>query len=260
MARPKIGIALGAGVARGFAHIGVLRVLEQAGIPIDYIAGSSMGSLVGVMYANRLDLDMCEQLAIQLKRKWMDLTVPKRGFVAGDKVKELVRLLTHNKRLEELAIPTAVVATDLNNGELVVFKTGAIDHAVRASVSVPGIFEPVFTNGRVLVDGGVLDRVPISVVREMGADIVIAVDVSAPKNKVQIETIFDVIAQTINLMQSEILSQQLLQADCLMHPDVADISPTAFTRIDECIRRGENEARKHLPALQELIQQWQKEG
>ncbi|MGA9174383.1 MAG: patatin-like phospholipase family protein, partial [Thermoactinomyces sp.] len=122
---PKIGLALSSGGARGFAHLGVLKVLKEEGIEIDYVAGSSMGSIVAVLLANQLDLELCEQLAIALKRKhWLDLTMPKMGFIIGDKVRELIRLLTHNKRLEQLSIPTAIMATDLIQGEPFVFKEG----------------------------------------------------------------------------------------------------------------------------------------
>ncbi|MBA4494743.1 patatin-like phospholipase family protein [Paenactinomyces guangxiensis] len=260
MARPKIGLALSSGAARGMAHFGVLKVLQQEGIPIDFIAGSSMGSIVGVLYANGLDLEMCEKLAIRLKRKhWLDLTVPKRGFVIGDRVKALIRLLTHQKSLEELQIPTAVVATDLSNGERVVFKSGPIDEAVRASISIPGIFEPVIVGDRILVDGGVIDRVPVSVVREMGADLVIAVDVLPRIDRVKINNIFDVITQTLVIMEREILQQRMTTADFIIQPDVSDINPTAFTRVEECIRRGEEEARSHIQQLKKLIQERQGE-
>lgn len=255
MARPKVGLALGSGAARGLAHIGVLKVFQQEGIPVDMIAGSSMGSLVAVLYANQLDLEMLEQLAIHLKRKhWLDFKVPGLGFISGNRIKELVHLLTHGKQLEELAIPTAVIATDLLKGERVVFTTGPIDHAVRASISIPGIFEPVLDEGRVLVDGGVIDRVPVSVVRDLGADLVIAVDVAPHGTDTKVEGIFDVILQTISLMEREIMNNQLLLADVLIHPDVTAISPTAFSQAQECIRLGEEAARSQIQQIKELIQ------
>lgn len=260
MARPKIGLALGSGSARGLAHIGVLKVLQEAEIPIDYIAGSSMGSIIAVIYANGLDLEMCEKLAVSLKPKhWVDLTVPKKGFVIGDKVKELIRLLTHHKQLEELHIPTAVVATDLIKGERVVFTSGPIDEAVRASISIPGIFEPVVMGERILVDGGVIDRVPITVVREMGADFVIAVDVVPRATNVQIENIFDVITQTLGIMEREILNQRMLSVDFLIRPDLSDISASSFTQVEECIRRGEETARAQIGLLKQTIDRWQRE-
>lgn len=258
MHRPKIGLALGSGAARGLAHIGVLKVLQQENIPIDYIAGSSMGSIIGVCYANGLDLSMMEKLCIHLKRKhWLDLTVPGLGFVVGEKIKELIRLLTHRKKLEDLPIPTAVVATDLNRGEPVVFRSGSIEDAVRASISIPGIFEPVFLEGRLLVDGGVIDRVPIGVVREMGADLVIAVDVVPQVSEVRVKNIFDVIMQTFGIMEREILNQKIPAVDLLIHPDLSDISPSAFFKAEECIQRGEVAAKAQVAQLHKIISKWQ---
>ncbi|GGA33333.1 esterase [Kroppenstedtia guangzhouensis] len=254
MPGPKVGLALGSGGARGLAHIGVLKVLQREGIPVDVIAGSSMGSLVGSLFAVGLDLDMIEGLAVHLKRKhWLDLTVPRRGFVTGEKVKEMIRLLTRGRTLEELPIPMGVVATDLNRGERVVFQTGPLDLAVRASISIPGIFEPVRWQGRTLVDGGVVDRVPVSVVKEMGAEMILAVDVVPRTTSVRIRNIFDVIAQTLSVMEREILNQRLLEADVLIHPDLADISPTAFTRVEECIRLGEEAALLQVDRIKRLI-------
>lgn len=258
--RPKIGIALSAGSARGFAHIGVLKVLEREGIPIDYIAGTSMGSLIGAFYANQLDLEMMEQIAIHLKRNaWLDFTVPKMGLIAGNKVQELVRLLTHRKKIEDLPIPLAIVATDIETGEKVVFREGPVDIAVRASISIPGVFEPVKWKGKLLVDGGVVDRVPVSTVRKMGADIVIAVDVLAQSKHAKIDNIFDVIFQTLLIMEREVLQSKLLNADIVIHPAVDDISISAFTQIEECIRRGEIATEAMLPKIWNSISNWRGE-
>ncbi|SMO46543.1 patatin-like phospholipase family protein [Melghirimyces algeriensis] len=250
----KVGLALGSGGARGMAHIGVLKVLKREGIPIDCIAGSSIGSLVGAIYAHGHDLDMIESLAVHLKRNvWLDPTIPRRGFITGKKVKELIRLLTHDKNLEDLSLPMAVVATDLTKRERVVFRTGPVSFAVRASISIPGIFEPVYWKGRTLVDGGVIDRIPISVVQEMDADVIIAVDVVPGATSVRIKNIFDVITQTLSVMEREILNQRLLRADILIQPDLTDISSTAFTDVAECIRRGEEAALVQLDRIKGLI-------
>lgn len=254
MDRPKIGIALGAGGSRGLAHIGVLKVLVEEGIPIDVIAGSSMGSFIGVLYANGMDLGMMEELAVQMKRnKFIDLTIPKRGLIVGDKIKELIRLLTHRKNLEELHTPMAVIATDLVTGERVVFKEGPIDIAVRASISIPGIFEPVKIGDQLLVDGGVIDRIPISVIKEMGADITIGVNVVPYTEKVRIDNIFDVITQSIIIMEREIMSKHIPTADCLINPDLSNVSPTDFTKVTECVLQGEEAMRREIKQLKQLI-------
>lgn len=258
--RPRIGLALSSGGARGFAHLGVLKVLKEEGIPIDAVAGSSMGALVAVLLASGRDLDWCRELAIHLPRKtWLDFAVPRRGFITGDRVRELVRLLTHGKRLEEMELPVAVVATDLVRGERVVFTEGPAADAVRASISIPGVFEPVMAGDRVLVDGGVIDRVPVEAVRALGADLVVAVDVIPRKEKVKIDTVFDVIFQSLAVIENEISRHRMPSMDFLFHPDVADISPTAFTRVEECIRRGEEEARAQVGRLKKLMEDWRKE-
>ncbi|MBD1371402.1 patatin-like phospholipase family protein [Hazenella sp. IB182357] len=260
MSRPKIGLALGSGGARGIAHFGVVKVLQEAGISFDFIAGSSMGSIVGVLLANGADMDLCGKLIGQLKvPNWIDLSMPKKGFIQGVRIKELIRLLTHEKNLEQLEIPTAVVATDLQNGERVIFTEGPIDEAVRASISIPGVFEPVYHQGRILTDGGVIDRVPISVVRDMGADFVIAVDVIPRVHEAKIENIFDVMTQTLSIMQREILSQQMLTADFLFHPHVGDFSATSFRKSEVLIERGRVEAEKHITQLKNLLMHWQGE-
>ena len=253
---PKIGLALGSGGARGFAHIGVLKVLKEANIPIHCIAGSSMGSLVGCIYAVHENPYMMEKLAVHLKLKhWIDFTVPKMGLVAGEKVSELIRLLTHGKRLEDLRIPTAVVATDLVTGKEVVFTEGPIDKAVRASIAIPGIFNPVVDDGRVLVDGGVVNRVPIKAVRALGADLVIAVDVVAEIPKIEIRSLFDVISQTIDVMERHVFQRQAELADVLIQPKVGHVSSTDFIQAAGCIAAGEAAAREKIADIRRLLQE-----
>ncbi|MCM3568789.1 patatin-like phospholipase family protein [Neobacillus mesonae] len=257
MESPKIGLALGSGGARGFAHLGVIKVLRDAGIPIDLIAGSSMGALVACFYGAGIDLDRLYTFSTAFKRKYfLDFTVPKMGFIGGKKVKELIRIFTHNKNIEELSIPISVVATDLLTGEKVIFTKGPTAEAVRASISIPGIFVPVKYQGRLLVDGGVTDRVPISVVKEMGADIVIAVDVSRVKKGAEITSIYDVIMQSIDIMQTEIINSQENAANIMIRPPVEEFSSRAFTNIEEIIKLGEEEAKKHIKQIAAEIEQW----
>jgi NTE family protein len=257
MNQPKIGLALGSGGARGFAHLGVIKVLQDEGIPINLIAGSSMGALVGSFYGAGLEMDRLYKLSTAFKRKYfLDFTVPKMGFIAGKKVKEFIKVFTHGKKIEELSIPLGIVATDLLTGEKVVFKTGPVANAVRASISIPGIFIPERYNGRILVDGGVSDRVPVSVAKEMGADIVIGVDVSMFKRNAEINSIYDVIMQSIDIMQHEIVANRQVSADIMIRPPVEIYSSRAFTNIEEIIALGEEETKKHLPQIKHVIEQW----
>lgn len=258
MTRPKIGLALGSGGARGYAHIGVLKVLEKHQIPIDYIAGTSMGSFVGVLYANGINIDLLGKLVGHMKKKnLIDLVVPKRGLIRGSLIKEMIRLLTHGKKLEELAIPTAVVATDLIAGERVIFTEGPVEDAVRASISIPGIFEPVEIGGKLLVDGAVVDRVPVSVVRDMGADIVLAVDVGPAELNKDVRTIFDVISQTLDIMERETSKYRGIQPDLLIRPDVGSHGITQFERVDWLIKQGEESAQEMVSQIQQLIENWE---
>lgn len=254
---PKIGLALGSGGARGFAHIGVVKVLQEEGIPIHLIAGSSMGALVGAFLAVGHDMEQLYKLSNSFRRKFfMDFTVPNMGFIAGGRIKEFVRIFTHQKNIEDCDIPLAIVATDLIKGEKVVFLEGPIDQAVRASISIPGIFVPEKWNGKLLVDGGVVDRVPVSVVREMGADIVISVDVSHVKKDAEINNIYDVIMQSIDIMQLEVAQRREIDSDIMIKPKVGKYSSRAFTNIQEIITAGEDEARKHLPSIKAALENW----
>jgi NTE family protein len=255
--RPKIGLALGSGGARGFAHLGVIKVLRDEGIPIDMIAGSSMGAMVGCFYGAGLDVDRLYKLSRAFKRKYyLDFTVPKMGFIAGKRVKELIRIFTHGKEIQDLDIPVAVVATDLVSGEKVVFKEGSIADAVRASIAIPGIFTPEKLGGRLLIDGGVIDRIPVSVVKEMGADIVIAVDVSHVKTNAEITSIFDVIMQSIDIMQMELVATREIASDIMIKPRVEMYSSRAFTNIDDIIANGEKETVKQIGKIKQVIEQW----
>ena len=207
--KPKIGLALGGGAAKGYAHIGILKVLEKEGIPIDMIAGTSIGSVVGALYASGISISVIEKLAYNIQRDlWIDLVIPRRGFIEGKRVEEMMKLLTKNKSFDELEIPLAITATDLIEGEEYIFNKGNVAKAVRASISIPGIFNPVIEGKKVLVDGGVLNNVPVDVVKQMGADYVIAVDLSS-KVSVKVRSIYDILNRTFEVMGREILKYKM---------------------------------------------------
>ncbi len=255
--RPKIGLALGSGGARGFAHIGVIKVLEEANIPIDYIAGSSMGALVGAFYGVGYSPEHMAKMAIHFQRKYyLDFTVPKMGFITGDKVKQLIKILTKNKKIEQLTPNLTIVATDLLSGEKVVFKEGDIATAVRASISIPGIFVPAKIGDRLLVDGAVVDRVPVSEVKKMDADIVIAVDVSYFEVEPEINSIFDVIMQSMDIMEREMIRFREIESDIMIKPMIHQYSSTAFKNIETIIQHGEDAARSKLTEIQQLLNDW----
>ena len=179
--RPKIGLALGSGSARGLAHVGVIRAIEDAGIEVDFIAGTSMGALIGAIHsAGMLDDLETTFLAFDWRKtvSFFDVVLPKSGLLDGAKISELVRAHVPAETIDMLLKPFAAVATDIVSGEEIVIRSGDLIEAVRASISVPGIFTPVRSNGRILVDGGLTNPVPVSVARALGADIVIAVDLN----------------------------------------------------------------------------------
>lgn len=251
---PKFGLSLGSGLARGLAHIGVIKVLARAGVCINYIAGTSVGSVVAALYASDFGIRMMERLVQRISRStWMDFTFPRMGLIAGERLEELMYLLTGRRCIEELSLPLAVSTTDLCTGEQVILRSGCIARAVRASCALPGIFSPVQLGGRMLVDGGVLERVPTTAVKEMGADLVIAVDVGYYMEEYKIKHIFDVMAKAIDLMSREICRNQLDLADVLIVPDMRDIGPFHFHRVHEIIARGEEAARKALPRIHSTL-------
>lgn len=259
--RPKIGLALGSGGARGFAHLGVLKALKDHSIPVDMIAGSSMGALIGCFYGFGHDISQLIKLSKAFKRQYyIDFTVPKMGFIAGNRVKNLIRLFMQGKQIEDLDIPVAVIATDLQTGEKVVFKKGPIPEIVRASISIPGVFVPEKINGRLMVDGGVADRVPVTTVKGMGANIVIGVDVSRVNRRAEILTVYDVIMQSLDILQQEIIAAREVESDVMILPPVEHLSTKAFKNIGEIIEMGEEATLLKLPLIQRAIQRWHKEN
>ncbi len=253
--KPTLGLALGGGAARGFAHIGVLKVLQEAEIQVDYLAGTSMGSLVGAFYASGMDIKMLERLVSAAgRRTWVDITVSKMGLISGEKVKQMIYLLTRRKTFAELKIPLAVVAADLYSGEKVVFTEGLVCEAVRASISIPGYFVPVEKDNLMLVDGAILDRVPAGVARNMGAEFVIAVDPGHFVQEGKINTMLDVITRSIDVMSKAITHYHMEEADVIISPDLSGIAPSHFEKAKEAIARGEQAAWKALPEIQAKLE------
>jgi NTE family protein len=251
---PKIGLALGSGGLRGLAHIGVLKVLERENIQIDYMAGCSMGSLIGALYSAGQTIENMIKLARHLKpRFWLDFVMPRMGVVAGDRIFDTIKLLTQQKTFADLSIPLSIVATDINQGKEVIFTEGSLAMAVRASISVPGIFIPFQHKDMLLVDGAVLNPTPMDIVRNMGADIVIAVDLSHASTISKVTNMFDVIIESIDIMERQLLKYREHHCDILIRPEVGHISPSAFDALDESVALGEAAAEAALPALKELL-------
>lgn len=251
---PKVGLALSSGAARGLAHIGVIKVLEEENVSIGYIAGSSMGALVGALYAVGITPRVMESLAISLdKRRWVDWKFSGLGAMGGKKVEDLLKLLIREKTFQDLNLSLTVVATDLINGELVEIKEGSLLQAVMASIAVPGIFPPVQHQEKMLVDGGVLCRIPVQQARDLGAEVVLAVDVGGLIQEAHISNFFDVVSQSISIMGREIMKDKLVNADVMVCPEISNIGLTQFKKAEACIREGEKAARKVMPVLRSLL-------
>ncbi|MCL6521197.1 MAG: patatin-like phospholipase family protein [Firmicutes bacterium] len=298
-ARPALGLALGAGGLRGLAHVGVLKALVEASLPPGLLAGSSMGAVVGALYAAGWSPEAMESLARSLEaRRLYDLAVgPARlgaalarwllgrarlpndwlppyplGLIRGERLRRLLEEWLGRRRFEELEVPLAVVATDLTHGRRVVFASPvrarvlarsledaapgprlSVAEAVRASTAIPGLFEPLIWEGRLLVDGGVLDAVPVDVVRAMGARVVVAVDLGFAGGR-PVRSAFDVGVQAIELM-GEALTRPTVErhATLVLRPRVREAGLTDFASAAEIIRQGYEEARRALPALRRAL-------
>lgn len=255
--KPKIGLALGSGASRGLAHIGVLKTLDSYGIKPDYIAGCSIGALIGALYLCDIDLDLLIKLAKNMKADiWMDPAVSRKGILAGKKAEEFIKILTRNKNIEELEKPVSIVATDLTNSKRHVFTQGPLWRAVRASISIPGIFCPVEMDEMILVDGGVIERVPAALAKEMGADIVIAVDVGKGQSNIKPRNLFEIIMQSIETMENTIVENKLEADYIIINPIIKDINPLDFTRVDLCIEEGEKAALEAIPRINKAIEKY----
>lgn len=251
---PTIGLALGAGGARGLAHLGVLKLLKEEGIDIDLVAGTSMGSIIGGLYAAGIPIRYMEKIATEIE--WDDLsdiTFPRTGLIKGDKILKFIEVLTQKKDFDQLDIPFAAIACDIEKGEHVVLDEGPVAPAIRASIAIPGIFVPYRHNDRVFVDGGVLDRVPVSTVRKMGADLIIAVDIRVNEVNNQINNIFDVLFNTFDIMQYEFQKLKELGADITINPSLTDIHTFDLENTGKCINEGYIAAKKHIDDIRKIL-------
>jgi len=247
----KLGLALGGGAARGLAHLGVLKVLEEEQIEISYVAGTSAGSLIGALYCAGYTWQEIREVAVNVK--WQDLValaIPKLGLVKTSKLQELLDDLLEGKDFASLEIPFRAVAVDIQRGEQVILESGSVAEAVRASCSIPAIFEPMPLDGRLLVDGGLLNDVPADVVRDMGADLVIAVDLNSRKViPGEPDNILEVLYRSINILINYSKQQAEEEADFYVAPDVTDFGYEDLSRLEELIERGERAMRAQLAAL-----------
>jgi NTE family protein len=257
----KIAIVLGAGASKGFAHIGVLKILESNKIPLHMIIGTSAGSFVGALYAYGYNAFELQKLSFAIEKDdIVDLTIPDNGFVKGEKLEAYINRTLRNAPMEKLRIPFYAVATDIQSGSEVVFGNGNTGTAVRASCSIPGIFRPVNISGRMYVDGGVVSPVAVDAARRLGADVVIAVDISGDVATTAPTGTIDTILQAITIMNSKLSAIQLSRADVVIKPKVGFIGSADFSKRHEATLEGEKATLEVLPKIQEIINKLRQEG
>ena len=256
----KIGVALGGGAAKGFAHIGVIKMLEANGFAPAVVAGTSAGSVVGALYASGMNAFELQEKAVALdEAKIRDLQLSSGGLVLGQKLEDYVNEQVRRKPLEQLAKPFVAVATRLEDGERTVFARGNTGQAVRASSSVPGVFQPVTIGKYHFVDGGIVSPVPVDAARQLGADVVVAVDIS---NKARGQTpshLLGALNQSIAIMGQKLGQAELARADVIVRPQVLDMGAADFTQRASAIVEGEKAALAVMPQLRERVARLQAE-
>ena len=251
---PRIGIALGGGAARGFAHIGVLQVLEENGIKPDVVAGTSAGSLVAALYASGKSARELVSLADSMDELMItDWSFPFRGVIRGEALARYVNQHTGGKLIEQMKVPLGVVATDLGNGHGVLFQRGDTGLAVRASSAVPAVFQPVRINGREYVDGGLVSPVPVRYARQMGADLVIAVDISSAPEGNPVGDAMRMLLQTFAIMGRSINQLELRDADIVLSPKLPGVAGSDFAARGKAIQAGREAAQAALADLKAKI-------
>jgi len=257
----KVALVLGAGAAKGFAHVGAIKVLESQRVPIHMIVGTSAGSFVGSLYAYGFSAFQLQDLAMGLQKDDVaDFTIPDNGFIKGEKLENYINKALRGTTIDKLRTPFYAVSTDIEKGEKIVFGQGNTGKAVRASCSVPGVFQPPKFSGKTYVDGGVVDPLAIDVARQYGADVVIAIDISGGITGSVPQTTIDTILKSIDIMYNRIASSQLSQADVVITPKVGHIAGSDLAKRHEAILEGEKAAAAAMPAIQQILSKLRQEG
>lgn len=254
--KPVVALALGSGGDRGFAHIGVIKVLEANNIDVDIVLGTSAGSVVGALYAGGYSGAGLEKLALEMDREQLkDYDFSRRGYVRGEQLQDFVNRALKNRSIEQLDKPFVAIATQLSSGKTVAFNRGNTGMAVRASSSIPGIFYPVLISGEEYVDGDLKRPVPVSLAREMGADLIIAVDISQqPKDHHELKDIIDILKQSLRIMRQSILAHDMESAQVVIRPQIGATTEFDANSKLRLIKIGEDAATAALPMIREWMQ------
>ena len=251
---PRIGLALGGGAARGFAHIGVIQVLEEAGIRPDLVVGTSAGSLVAALYASGKSGAEMARLALAMDEGAItDWSFPARGLIRGEALARYVREHTGGRSIEQMKLPLGIVATDLDSGAPILFQRGDTGAAVRASSAVPAVFQPVKIGNREYVDGGLVSPVPVRFARQMGAELVLAIDISSPPEGNATGDVMKMLLQTFAIMGQSISQFELQGADLVLRPMMIGVSSADFSARQKAIQAGRDAATRQLAELRARI-------
>lgn len=251
---PRVGLALGGGAARGFAHIGVIQVLEEHGIKPDLVVGTSAGSLVAALYGSGKSGQELARLAETMDEGAItDWSFPLKGLIKGEALARYVRAQTQGRTIDQAVLPLGIVATQLSDGQGVLFRSGDLGQAVRASSAVPAVFQPVEINGRLYVDGGLVAPVPVRYARQMGAEVVIAIDISSPPRADVKTDPFSLLMQTVAIMGRSINSHELREADLVLRPDLSSVASSDFTARKQAIAAGRAAALAALARVRALV-------
>lgn len=257
--KPRIALALGGGAARGFAHIGVIKALETSGIAPDLVVGTSAGSVVGALYAAGHGPFELQKLAIQLDEAAVtDWSLFDRGVIKGERLEQFINANVGNRPIEGLRRRFAAVATDLASGEPIVFQRGGTGTAVRASAAIPGVFPPVTISGREYVDGGLVAPIPAREARALGADIVIAVDISGRPSGKRNQGTLDLLLDTIAIMGGALGKNELAAADVVIRPELRGLPAANFQQRHEAILEGEKAGFAAIARVREVIAAWER--
>lgn len=253
--KPVVALVLGSGGARGYAHIGVIEALEKQGIRPDFIVGTSAGSIVGSIYASGKSAQQLHQIALDLKvNDVRDFKVGKKGFFDGKKVEEYINKLVDGQSLENLKIPMYVVATQLKDGNKTIFNHGDTGLAVRASVTIPSMFAPTLIDGKEYVDGGLVSPVPVNIARDLGADVIIAVDILAQPKYTETNNMWGLFNQNINIMQNTLAAEELRNADIVIQPDLREKAHIFdLSTRESTIRAGEDATQLKMKQIQSVL-------
>ena len=256
--KPVVALVLGAGAARGFAHIGVIKALEAQGIRPDIVVGSSAGSVIAALYAAGASGNDLNRIALNLDEATIaDWGLPFAGrfggLIKGDALQAMVNREVQNKSIEQMRIPLGIVATELQSGKGILFRSGNTGLAVRASCSVPGVFQPAVISGKEYVDGGLVAPVPVSYAKQMGATLVIAVNISSEPVHQDATGIFGILQQTISIMQRSINQYELKGADIVITPHLKQMSSADFKSRNSAILAGEIAAQEQMPLIKEKL-------